>query len=127
MEKIPNRTKHHTYPEVVTGAILKKCLMENFAKLSWKQLCCYIFLIKLQAFLINFIDKDTPTQMFSCEIYSDHIFFGSPRMLPKCSNNIHFYVHLFEYDSAAMCITLYDKKRRLQSRLKVAEMKSKSF
>ena len=22
MEKIPNRTKHHTYPEVVTGAIL---------------------------------------------------------------------------------------------------------
>ena len=53
----------------------------NFAKLSWKHLCWCIFLIKLQAFLINFIDKDTPTQMFSYEIYSDHIFFGSPRGL----------------------------------------------
>ena len=53
------------------GCAIKKGVLKNFTKFTGKQLCGSLFLSKvagLRAKACNFIEKETPTQMFSCEI-----------------------------------------------------------
>ena len=52
-------------------------VLKKFVNFTGKHLCWSLFLIK---FLTNFI-KDTPTQMFSCEIlekFQEHLFYRTP-------------------------------------------------
>ena len=49
-------------------AFCKKRRYHKFRKIYSKNTCARVsFLIKLQAKACNFIKKDTPTQVFSCE------------------------------------------------------------
>ena len=43
-------------------------VLKNFGKFAQKHLCQSLFLIKLRIFTINFIEKETLAQIFSCEI-----------------------------------------------------------
>ena len=45
----------------------KKSVLRNFTKFTWKHLCQRLFLIKLQAWDLNFFKKETLTQVISCE------------------------------------------------------------
>ena len=47
--------------------LFKKGVLENFAKFTAKHHCRSLFFNKLQAQACNFIKKETPTQLFSCE------------------------------------------------------------
>ena len=47
----------------------KKGVLRNIANFTRKRLCWSLFLIELQAFRPATLLKETPTQMFSCEIY----------------------------------------------------------
>ena len=54
-------------------------VLKNFVNFTGKHLCWSLFLIK---FLTNFI-KDTPTQVFPCEILEklqEHLFYRTPPM-----------------------------------------------
>ena len=57
--------------EVLNGEVacsVRKGVLRNFAKLTWKHLRQSLFLIKLQALqACNFIKKETLAQVFSCE------------------------------------------------------------
>ena len=48
--------------KAATGCILYKGALKNFANFAEKHLCQSLFLIKC-----NFIQKETPAQVFSCE------------------------------------------------------------
>ena len=59
------------------SVLLKKRVLKNFAKLTRKHLCPRLFLINLQPSGLNFIKKETPTQVFSnecCEIFKNTFF-----------------------------------------------------
>ena len=47
----------------------KKGVLRNFAKLTRKHLCQRLFFNKVTALACNFIEKDTLTQVFSCEFF----------------------------------------------------------
>ena len=53
--------------EAVTGDVFK-----NFANFTGKHLCWSFFFTKLQAFRPATLLKETPTQVFSCEICEIH-------------------------------------------------------
>ena len=60
----------------------KKGVLRNFAKFTGKHLCQSLFLIKLQASVLNFVKKETLSQVFSCKFY-------------EISKNINFIEHLW--------------------------------
>ena len=47
----------------------KKSILKNFANFTGKRLCWSLFLIKLQVWRPATLRKETPTQIFSCEIW----------------------------------------------------------
>ena len=55
----------------------KISVLRNLANSTGKQLCWSLFLIKLQAWGLQLHLKETPKQVFSCEIYKSfkNIFF----------------------------------------------------
>ena len=61
----PNKHQKQT-PEV----FCQKDNLKNFANFRGKHLCCTVFLIKL----IRFYEKETPTQIFSCETFKGKYF-----------------------------------------------------
>ena len=46
----------------------KSGVLKNFANFTGKHLCLNLFLIKLQASRLQLYQKETPTQVLSCEI-----------------------------------------------------------
>ena len=58
----------------------KKCVLENFANFTGKHLCWSLFSIKFHAFRSATLLKETPTQVFSCEICETfkNIYFEKP-------------------------------------------------
>ena len=68
----------------------KKGVLRNFTKFTVKQLCRVSFLIKLQA--CNFIEKETPPQVFSCEFFeiSKNIFFTEQLWATASAGLIHW-------------------------------------
>ena len=63
--------------EAVAGGVFK-----NFANFTWKHLRWGLFFTKLQVFRPATFLKETPTQMFSCEIW-------------EILNNTYFEEHLW--------------------------------
>ena len=56
---------------------VKKGVLKNFASFTGKHPCWSLFLIKLQAFRVATLLKETPTQVFSseiCEIFKNTYF-----------------------------------------------------
>ena len=46
---------------------MMKGVLRNFAKFTGKHLCKSLFFNKVAGLICNFIKKETPTQVFSCE------------------------------------------------------------
>ena len=59
-----------SHPEAATRSILQEKVFLEISQNSQENTCARVsFLIKLQALACNFIKKETPTQVFSCEFY----------------------------------------------------------
>ena len=77
----------------------QKRVLGNFAKFTGKHLCQSLFLIKLQAKTCNFIKKETPTQVFSCEFFEiskKACFYRTPLVSVSAmliSNNCFYIAH----------------------------------
>ena len=72
--------------------VLRTRCSKNFVNLTGKQLCWSIFLKRLQGCAVQHYEKETPTQMFFCqvcEIFKDTIFYRTPLVATSGENKSH--------------------------------------
>ena len=62
------QSSHQRYRKSHRRCSVKKRVLKNFANFIEKHLCWSLFLIKLQAFSLNFFWKETPTQVLPWEV-----------------------------------------------------------
>ena len=63
LAKLSNILDRSSCPEV----LCKKGVIRNFATFTGKHLCQSLFFNKVAGAVCNFITKEAPAQMFSCE------------------------------------------------------------
>ena len=74
-------------------------VLKNFANFTGKHLCCSLFLITLKAWRpVQLHQRETPTQMFSCEIcesFKNAFFYRTPPVAPSVTLDIYIPVKFF--------------------------------